>query len=319
VRHLGSLVLAVIAAPLALALTGRGLGAYFDATEAFVADPLATATAVAALGLAGLVLALLTLPRFSPLGPVLAGAGYLAFGLWALADLSSLLATVPGERIGLDDRALAVTAGVCPLLVAQLLVTLFSAQRWRGHRDRRSMYPPQAGYGPPGGYPPQTGYGAPPPGRYDAPAAPARPMETTREFPAVPVRPGPTGLAREWPTEAIPTSPPPRPAPPSPSPTGTSVKDTTGPAGEDTVTEALSASGPEHVTEVAEPGNGATEPVAEPTVAEPTTNDHPTPQGRNAASPMPDPTGAGTAAAGRPNGEAADADRSGSEVGRPAE
>lgn len=206
-RHLGSLLLALLVAPLALVLTLRGLGSFLDATGARPPDPLATATAISALGLAGLLLALLMLPRFSPLGPMLAGAGYLGVGLWGLADLSHLQAQVPPELlVGLDDRATAVTAAVSPLLAVPLLVTLFSARRWRG-RERPAGAAPAAGYGQPAGYPP-PGYPPPyahqPPG-YTPPTAPARPLEITREFPAFPPPP-PPAPAREYPTEPIPTA-----------------------------------------------------------------------------------------------------------------
>jgi hypothetical protein len=206
VRHLGSLLLAVLTAPLALLLALRGLGAFLDAAEARPPDPLATATAISALGLAGLLLAFLVLPRFSPLGPALAGAGYLAVGLWGLANLGHLRAQVPPEvMVGLDDRAIAVTAAVSPLLAMPLLVTLFSARRWQG-RPRAAPAPavqPPPGYPPPG-YPPPYAH---PPHGYGQPVI-LRPVEMTREFPAVPAPQQATEPAREWPTEPIPTSTP---------------------------------------------------------------------------------------------------------------
>jgi hypothetical protein len=205
-RHLGSLTLAVVVAPLALVLAARGLDSFLDATGGQPPDPLATATAVAALGLAGLLFALLVVPRFSPLGPVLAGAGYLAVGLWALADLDNLLATVPAGLIGLADRAVALTAGISPLLAAPLLVTLFSGQRWRGSRD---AHEPSRGYAEAAAQPPRRAPQTPP----------ARPVDSTREFPAVPAaQQWPTGPAREWPTEPIRPTPSPHPTSPRPTP-----------------------------------------------------------------------------------------------------
>ena len=200
-RHLGSLLLAVVTAPLTLVLALRGLGAFLDAAEARPPDPLATATAISALGLAGLLLAFLVLPRFSPLGPALAGAGYLAVGLWGLANLGHLQAQVPPEvMVGLDDRAVAVTAAVSPLLAMPLLVTLFSARRWQGRRRAA----PAPAVAPPPSYPPPSAY---PPHGYGQPVV-LRPVEITREFPAVPAPPQTTEPAREWPTEPIPTSVP---------------------------------------------------------------------------------------------------------------
>jgi hypothetical protein len=226
VRHLGSMALAMLTAPLILVLAGRGLASFLDAAGARPADPLATATAVAALGLAGMLYALLTLPRLSPLGPALTGVGGLGVGLWALADLNLLQAVVRAEAIGLDDRTVALTAAVAPLLAVPLLLTVFSGGRWRG-RGHPAPAPPAYGY--PGYPPPPPDYGPPPPPPWHAPARP----DATQEFPAVPVAGWPAGppvgrpddtptdpnaSAADPPTVRIPPAPPPAPPPATPSP-----------------------------------------------------------------------------------------------------
>jgi hypothetical protein len=189
VRHLGSCILAAIFAPSVLILAGRGVGWFAGATAAQPADQLAMLFALAALVLGGLLYALLTLPRLSPLGPVVAGGAYLGVGLWALADLAHLTATVPGELIGLDEAMVSATAAISPLLSVPLLATGYSARRWRG----RSA---EAGYAaPPPAYPPPP----PPPPSYPPPYPKFRPQ---------PYRPTPTVVMpaasrNDQPTEPI--------------------------------------------------------------------------------------------------------------------
>ena len=134
-RHLGSLLLALLAAPVGFVLTGRGLGGLAQvasaAPTAEQTDYFAIATNAAAVGLAGLILALLILARFSPLGPGLAGAGYLAIGIWALVDRADLLATVPADLVGLDEPRFIAATTVAPLVAIPLLATVFIPRRWR--------------------------------------------------------------------------------------------------------------------------------------------------------------------------------------------
>jgi hypothetical protein len=223
VRHFGSLLLALVVAPLVLTLTGRGVGAFLDATSARLTDPLATATAVAALSLAGMLLGLLVMPRFSPLGLVLAAIGYLTFGAWAMIDPDRLAAATPVRLLGWDRTAVAATGALAVVLAMPMLLSMFSLQRWRHPRDRvpagyvpagqvpagyvpasegAVAHPFPAGYPPPG-YGPPAGYGLP----FAYPPPPTYPPtfrelpDRTLEMPAVPDR-GP-------PTEPIRTSAPP--------------------------------------------------------------------------------------------------------------
>lgn len=137
-RHLGSILLALLAAPLLFVLVGRGLGGLAEvASEASRApqlgrvDYFAITAAATALGLAGMLFALLAMAPIAPIGPALAGVGFLWIGIWALVAPGELLATVPGHRIGLDDVRLTAAATVSPLLAIPLLVTLFLPGRWR--------------------------------------------------------------------------------------------------------------------------------------------------------------------------------------------
>jgi hypothetical protein len=261
VRHFGSLLLALVIAPLVLALTGRGVGAFLDATSARLTDPLATATAVAALSLAGMLLGLLVMPRFSPLGLVPAAIGYLTFGAWAMIDPDRLAAATPVRLLGWDRTAVAATGALAVVLAMPMLLSMFSLQRWRHPRDRvpagyvpagqvpagyvpvsqgavahpfPAGYPP-LGYGPPAGYSPPFTY--PPPPTYPPPFREV--PDRTLEMPAVPDR-GP-------PTEPIRTSAPP----------------TAAPADEPT------PAAPSERTAVASPDQPASQGSEEPTVARP--------------------------------------------------
>jgi hypothetical protein len=202
VRHLSSLLLALLVAPVAFVLTGRGLGGLAEvASEAPTAeqtDYFAIATSAAAVGLAGLVFALLTMARFAPLGPGVAGLGYLAVGIWALLDLEQLLDAVPGDLVGLDDERLIFSTTAAPLLAVPLLVTLFIPRRWSG-RERPEPAPPPA----------EPWY---PPPALDTPAFPAPPPILPTPAPSRPTSPAPTRPFRV----PIPSPPPPTPVPAPP-------------------------------------------------------------------------------------------------------
>jgi hypothetical protein len=163
VRNLGSLLLALVAAPLGFVLIGRGLGGLAQvASEAATADRtdyFAIATNATAVGLAGLIIALLTMARFSPLGPGLAGAGYLTIGIWALVDRQDLLATIPVDLVGLNEQRFTAATAVALLVAVPLLVTVFIPRRWRAPVRPATQPAPQPEWRPP---PTQTLIGWPP-------------------------------------------------------------------------------------------------------------------------------------------------------------
>lgn len=179
-RHLGSVLLTLVIGPLVLALIGRGLDAFLDATaESPAADPLAVVTALASLGLAGMLFALLILPRFSPLGPLLAAAGYLTLGAVMLLEPDRVAAAQPWVQLGVDPAAATVTGALALVLAMPLLLSAFSAQRWTG---------PQPAVAPvrsaPGGYPPPPPTHAAP--SYPAPGPPPGYSQATYVPPAYP-------------------------------------------------------------------------------------------------------------------------------------
>lgn len=196
-RHLGSVLLAPVLALVALVLAGRGLvglaQAVQESTEQGRTDIFGLAAAGSAVGLAGLLFALLTMARLSPLGPGLAGAGYVAVGVWALADQPGFLAAVPGDLIGFTDDQLLVAAMIAPLLAFPLLVTFFIPRRWVG-KERPEPAPGGTTYGTPtratttlDDLPPvPAAPAAPPP---PVPAAPPPPPSPVPSWPSVPQAP----------------------------------------------------------------------------------------------------------------------------------
>lgn len=209
-RHVWSLLLAVLAAPLAFVLAGRGLGGLAEvaaaAPQAERTDHFAIAAAAAALILSGVLLALLTMARIAPVGPAVAGLGHLAVGIAALVDPDRLVATVPGELVGLDDDRLLAAATVGPLLAVPLLVPLFLPGRWQGGRARPIQLRVVLPRRPP---PPPRPPGGRPPGRplLPRPAPPPPP-------PAVP-GPEPPAAAPPGPAADSPAPGPPAPADPA--------------------------------------------------------------------------------------------------------
>lgn len=197
-RHLGSLLLAALFAPVTLVLTGRGLGGLAEvAAEAPAAeqtDYFTIVTSACATGLAGLSFALLTMARLAPLGPALAGAGYLVLGVWVLADPGALPGQLPIHLVGLDEQQFALAAAVAPLLAVPLLVTLFLPGRWRAEPHPAPPAPPPA-LAPPAAHPP---------------AAPAPPLAAPPPAAPPPAAPPPAAPP--------PAAPPPVVAPPPPAP-----------------------------------------------------------------------------------------------------
>jgi hypothetical protein len=273
-RHVGSLLLALVLAPLAWVLTGIGLLKYNDVRVQFE-DGLRVEILLGLLALlgAGALYAVLVLARLSPLGPALAGAGYLGAAVWYGVAPRSFLDVFPYE-VGDVDLGLPIpAAGLSAVLAVPLLATLMSPRRWRRY-DRPAAapagagpypVPPGAQYGPPGApYGPPPGYPAPPPlpgagvpvpagGLGMSSPAPAYAPPATTAFPAAPYPPpAPQPADSAWattqpvsPPAPAPASAPPAPASAPPAPRPEAVEPTTtvlaggGNAGDDPPTTRL--------------------------------------------------------------------------------
>jgi hypothetical protein len=161
-RHLGSIVLSLLLAPIVYALAGIGLVKVSDVPSRLsTSDYAAVSIGLAALLGAGLAYALLVMARLSPLGPVLAGLGYLAVTGWFIGSRSSFTRVVHADAPWVRGAALAPAGAVTALLAVPLLATLVSPRRWRRWANSpaavaTSGYPPPAAPAYPPPYPAPT-------------------------------------------------------------------------------------------------------------------------------------------------------------------
>ncbi|WFE24948.1 hypothetical protein O7623_16070 [Solwaraspora sp. WMMD791] len=229
-RHVGSLVLSLVLAPVIWFLAGLGLSEYAAARrEAYDQPPTEVFVGLAALAVCGIVYAVLLLPRLSPIGPVVAGLSFLGLAAWSAADMTSFYQNMPGRLFGTDDTFTAPAEGLAVVLAVPLLATVVSPRRWRGER-MVALYagqpdPPQVartaplpGHGQGGGY--GGGYGEPRAyGGYGGPAqtmafpAAAGPLPRPAHPAGIPdseqdtMRLTPPGHRRDDPTIALPPVP----------------------------------------------------------------------------------------------------------------
>jgi hypothetical protein len=160
VRHLVSVLLGPILGIIAYGLFG------FAATKVELSQGWSgdTAIGVAALVVAGILYAVLVVPRMSPIGPALVGLAYLVLGLWLVSDLSSFVSTMPDDALGLKGSGFGPGVFLIPLSLP-LLATLLSPNKWRS-RPRPAMVG-----GPPGPPPPAYGQQTPLQPQFDQPPA----------------------------------------------------------------------------------------------------------------------------------------------------
>lgn len=149
-RHLGSLVLCLILAPVIYLLTGTAVAKWVEAeinssgTKHYTALSVAILAALFAGGLYGV----LVLMRLSPVGTVLAGLVFLGVAFWAMFDRKGFLDTMPSTVLGV--RGAAGAAGpVTAVLAVPLLMTVFSPRRWRRWGNAPAAVAPSPGYSPP--------------------------------------------------------------------------------------------------------------------------------------------------------------------------
>jgi hypothetical protein len=225
-RHLGSIALSIVLAPVIYVLAGLGT----VKLEAGIAgDNKWTNIAIGAVALlaASGAFAVLVMPKLSPLGPVFAGLIFFVLSAWAIASPNGITKILKPSTL---DGALVAPLGTLTLFVCvPLFATIFSPRRWRG-ADKPALvgtgYPnyqaPQASgylaptdpygqpapanpyaaqnpYGAPSPYPPQDPYGAGTP----APTYP-EPAATPAPTAVMPQTPGPEPASYGAPTQAIP-------------------------------------------------------------------------------------------------------------------
>jgi hypothetical protein len=147
-RHLGSIVLSLILAPVIYLLAGIGLAeALANSSFAPHVDHLRLTLGILALVAAGLLYCLLVLTRISPIGPVLASLLYFTVSVWALFAYHSLGRLLPDSVLGVRGAAELPLNGVSLVLAVPLLLTIVSPRRWRRYAQPPAPYTP--GYPPP--------------------------------------------------------------------------------------------------------------------------------------------------------------------------
>jgi hypothetical protein len=141
-RHLGSLLLALLLAPAVWVLTGIGISKFAEAGGDSTGLDMDLAVGLAAFAGAGLCYALLILPRHSPFGLVLAGLGMLGLVVWRAADLAGFNRAVPADLFDITLALRHPADGYAAVLALPLLGTLFSARRWRRYEHPPAEYQP---------------------------------------------------------------------------------------------------------------------------------------------------------------------------------
>lgn len=137
-RHIGSLLIALVVAPAVFLLTGTGLSAFESALDDNLAvDPLGAMAALGALILAGILYGILVMARLSPLGPGLAGFAAIGLSGWALADIASYESAFAQLDVHMGGAIGQLGLGI--LLGVPLVGTIFSSRRWR--RDEGQPIP----------------------------------------------------------------------------------------------------------------------------------------------------------------------------------
>ena len=130
-RHLVSLVLGVIAAPMIYILAGVANSKLFEHFLDDNKDFVTLAVGLACILAAGGLYSVLVLARLSPVGTVLAGLILFVPSMWVLFDAAGFDKLLPAKFLGVPG-ALQNGAGPMFLLAAvPLLATVFSPRRWR--------------------------------------------------------------------------------------------------------------------------------------------------------------------------------------------
>jgi hypothetical protein len=170
-RHLGSLVLSLIAGALIYVLLGVTFAKWGEAlSETGGTKYGAFAISILAALVAGALYSVLVLARLSPLGLVLLGLLYYVVAFWAFFGQSSFADIMPHSIAGVQNAGLIAAGPHLLLLGTPLLATIFSPRRWRKWGSAPAAVAPAPGYSPapvgPGGYqappaPAAGGFGAP--------------------------------------------------------------------------------------------------------------------------------------------------------------
>jgi hypothetical protein len=131
-RHLGSLVLAIVFGVVSYVLAGYGIVKFVTGTATGETHWSYIGIGVAALVVAGALYAVLILTRLSPIGPFIAGVLYVAAEAWYAVDQSSLIKTIGASVVNVHGAQEAPLSGLALFAAVPLLATVLSPRRWRG-------------------------------------------------------------------------------------------------------------------------------------------------------------------------------------------
>jgi hypothetical protein len=190
VRHLGSILLSLVLAPVMYLLIAIGVRYVADhGSLAAHHDYVKAAIGVLALLGAALLYSLLVLTRLSPVGPGLVGFAFLAASGWIIFASSSFQSATPIKFAGVPDQPVMPAGTEMLLLAVPLLLTVASPRRWR--RYGSAAWPAAIGpvsYPPPPGYQPQYS----PPAGYQPALSATAPVDSARQLdPTRPLYPPP--------------------------------------------------------------------------------------------------------------------------------
>ena len=155
-RHVLSLFLALLLAPLIWVLTGAGLSRTMTGRAGLDGPTAEMWFGYALLLLAGAAYALLVLPRLSPGGPLLAGTAFLAASAWMLLDRLSFYGSLPRGTVGGDYDLPLPAHGLAVLLAVPLLATVVNPRRWRRYDRPSAALVAAPPYPPPYRHPPYS-------------------------------------------------------------------------------------------------------------------------------------------------------------------
>jgi hypothetical protein len=150
-RHLGSIVLAIVFAPLIYILAGVGQVKFVAGTAGASTDWAAVGIGIGALVVAALLYSVLVMTRISPLGPIIAAALLIAVELWAVFDQAGLVDKLGASTLGVHGAQEAPLSGLALFIAVPLIVTIVSPRRWRGTDKPVTVYGSTTSiYGTPG-------------------------------------------------------------------------------------------------------------------------------------------------------------------------
>lgn len=143
-RHLGSIVLAIIFAPLIYVLAGVGEVKFALGTATDSTDWNAVGIGIGALVVAGALYAALVMTRISPLGPLIAAALFIAAELWSVFDLAGLVKLLGSSVFGVHNAQEAPLTGIALFMAVPLIITIVSPRRWRAKEENAVVVPADA-------------------------------------------------------------------------------------------------------------------------------------------------------------------------------